>query len=176
MKYCTCCSSALRKAAEGQEGEKTGGICPLEGVRTTMGSRKVLQNQIPAGWRVFVQETGFISGKQSQEVRFGIVHPIPAFHRKLCIKSKSKRPKTFHLVASRVAGSTSSRPRALFLHLRPPWKSRGLKKKLAPWRSSLTHRTGGACPWPPLSLRAHTHLTSPSWEGKMVICTFSSQL
>lgn len=31
---------------------------------------------------------GFISGKHSQEFRFGIVHPIPAFHRKLCIKSK----------------------------------------------------------------------------------------
>lgn len=36
-----------------------------------MGVRKVLQNQIPAGWRVFMQEKAFISGKHSQEVRFG---------------------------------------------------------------------------------------------------------
>lgn len=65
------------------------------------GERKMPQNQIRkavwAGWRVFVQERGFISGKHSQEVRFGIVHPIPAFHRKPCIKSNWKRPKTFHM-------------------------------------------------------------------------------
>lgn len=82
----------------------------------------MLQNQIReavrAGWRVFVQAKGFISGKHSQEFRFGIVHPIPAFHRKPCIKSNRKTPKDISFVASRLTGSTSNSPRGFYL--KPP--------------------------------------------------------
>lgn len=52
---------------------------------------------------MFVQETAFISGEHTQEFRFGIVHPIPAFHRKPRIKSKVKTPADSY-VAGRLRG------------------------------------------------------------------------
>lgn len=131
------------------------------------GDRKMLQNQIRkavwAGWRVFVQERGFISGKHSQEFRFGIVHPIPAFHRKPCIKSNWKRPKTFHMSPVDSRGAPRIKPRGFLFQT----TSSSFKKKLAPWKSPLIHRSGGSGLWPPLSLRAHTHLMTPYCEGKI---------
>lgn len=50
-----------------------------------------------------MQETAFISDEHTQEFRFGIVHPIPAFHRKPCIKSKVKTPADSY-VAGRLKG------------------------------------------------------------------------
>lgn len=74
-------------------------------------------------------EGGFISTKHSQEVRFGIVRPIPAFLRKLHIKSNWKTPKDISRVASRLERSVWTWPEhGLFLHLDPkaePYKEPG---------------------------------------------------
>ncbi|KAK5852343.1 hypothetical protein PBY51_023818 [Eleginops maclovinus] len=42
-------------------------------------------------------------------------------------------------------------------------RTRALKETAA-WKSPKIHRDGGSCPWPPLSLRAHTHLMTPCYE------------
>lgn len=79
----------------------------------------MLENQIRqpgldgAGWRVFVQEMAFISVEHTQEFRFGIVRPIPAFHRKPCIKSKVKTPADSY-VAGRLEGERLELNIALF--------------------------------------------------------------
>lgn len=111
-------------------GEKAGRLVLPSRCLSHNGDRKMLQNQIRkavwAGWRVFVQERGFISGKHSQEFRFGIVHPIPAFHRKPCIKSNWKRPKTFHMPPVDSQGAPPSN-RAVFYSRSP---ARAFKKHI----------------------------------------------
>lgn len=137
-----------------------------------MGAEKVLENQIPAGWSVFVQERGFISSKQSQEVRFGIVHPIPVFHRKPCIKSNWNTPKDISFVAGRLAGSTFN-SLGVF-SLQAPKSS--FKKNLAAWRRPLQRGSGGWRPWPPLSLHSGTYLQSLYSNGKTASFTCFASL
>lgn len=166
-------SWGLQRRAEGPEVRRLKfSLPPSRCLWGTMGrggtEKKMLQNQIRkavwAGWRVFVQERGFISGKHSQEFRFGIVHPIPAFHRKPCIKSNWKTPEDISFVRQSTHREHQElKPRG-FLLFQP---SKLLKKKLAAWKTPLIHRSGGSCPWRPLSLRAHTHLMTPDCDGKI---------
>lgn len=79
-----------------------------------------IREAVWAGWRVFVQERAFISGKHSQEVRFGIVHPIPAFHRKFCIKSNWKTPEDISVLSAGLTGSTGTQAAKSFIWNPPP--------------------------------------------------------
>ena len=153
------------KGSRGPWGERAELSLPPVRCLLHNGDRKMLQNQIReavwAGWRVFVQERGFISAKHSQEFRFGIVHPIPAFHRKLCIKSNWKTPKDISFVASRLTGSTANKPRGFLIwnHKNPSFKRNWQHGKVL-WSTGPAARAHGrrsararTCTWWPHAAR-----------------------
>ncbi len=82
---------------------------------------------------------GFISSKHLQDFRFGIVRPIPEFHRKRGIKSRRKTPKSISFLASRITGSIEILTARCSLSER-----RRVYKKCWRWRSASERATGGS--------------------------------
>lgn len=68
---------------------------------------------------------GFYQRQTLTGIPVWIVHPIPAFHRKLCIKSNWITPKDISFVASRLMGSTANEPQGFLFE---STRSRALKE------------------------------------------------
>lgn len=81
----------------------------------------------------------FISSKHLQDFRFGIVRPIPEFHRKRRIKRRRKTPKSISFLASLFTGSTETLTTRHSLSER-----RRVYKKCWRWRSASERATGGS--------------------------------
>lgn len=82
---------------------------------------------------------GFISSKHLQDFRFGIVRPIPEFHRKRGIKSRIKTPKSISFLAGRITGSIEILTARCSLSER-----RRVYKKWCRRRSASKRATGGS--------------------------------
>lgn len=92
--------------------------------------------------------------------------PQEAVHKK-----QPKTPEDISYVASRLTGSTKTQSHGFLFHS----SSESLLKTPAPWKNPpIIGRHGGVCLWPPLKLRARTHLITQNSQGKFILffCCF----
>lgn len=160
------------RAAQGQEVRRLKALAPFKTVGSTMGAEKCFKIRFQQDGECLCRRGLLSAANTHRKSGLGIVHPIPAFHRKLSIKSNWKTPKDISFVASRLAGSTSNWSQGWVLKKIEicnfiAQHNSSLKKKLEAWRGPGSHGSGGSRPRPPLSLRAHLHLMNACCLGKI---------